>query len=321
MSAAALPRPGGLSIRGVTIRYEGGNTAVRELSLDLVPGEVFGLVGPNGAGKSSLLNCAAGLIAPQSGVIYVGEENITGRPRRAAHHLALMPDPLGVYLDISAAEYMTFFAKAYDLPPNTARARIAHAVERLGLGPWLDYEVEALSSGWQRRLALSRVLIADAPIVLLDEPASGLDVSGRRELLKLVRGFAVEGRAVLVTSHILPELEELADRFGIIQKGRWMPVREGQIFFTRAELRAGFTQNFWRLECSDPASACALLGPALAVLEPGMERIRLTASSRDEAANLVEQLVRAGQKIYHLEAAGRSLDEVTLQTLREDSKP
>lgn len=316
MSVEARRRQG-LAIRDITIRYTSGGPVVRDLSLDLVPGEVFGLVGPNGAGKSSLLNCAAGLITPQSGSISTGEEIITSQPRRAARHLVLMPDPLGVYIDITAAEYMKFFAMAYDLPSDTARARMARAVERLGLGPWLDHEVESLSSGWQRRLALSRVIIADAPIVLLDEPAAGLDVSGRRELLKLVRGFAAEGRAVLVTSHILPELEELADRFGIIQKGQWTPVFENQVFFTRSELRAGFTQNHWWVECSDPAAACVLLGSALAVLEPGLERVRLIVSNREQAANMIEILVRGGHRIYHLEAAGRSLDDVAFNAMQE----
>ena len=307
-----------LAIYGVTIRYADGGTAVRELSLDLVPGEVFGLVGPNGAGKSSLLNCAAGLIVPISGSISAGHEVITGQPQKAARHLVLMPDPLGVYLDITALEYMQFFARAYDLSPEIARARINHAAERLGLGPWMNHEVESLSSGWQRRLALSRVLIADAPIVLLDEPAAGLDVSGRRELLRLVRGFAAEGRAVLVTSHILPELEELADRFGIIQKGQWKPVHGEKIFFTRDELRAGFTQNHWRLECSDTTAACQLLG-AQATVEPGSNRIRFTATNRDEAAARIGRLVQAGHKIYHFEAAGRSLDDLALRALGEDS--
>jgi ABC-type multidrug transport system ATPase subunit len=305
-----------LAFRNVTVRYPNGAIAVKDLSLEIMPGEVFGLVGPNGAGKSTLLNCAAGLIPTQSGAVLADGGLISGLPRTAARHLVLMPDPLGVYLDISAVEYMEFFARAYELPPSVAWKRIDLAVERLGLAPWLEQEVESLSSGWQRRLALSRILIADAPIVLLDEPASGLDISGRRELLKLVRGFATEGRTVLVTSHILPELEELADRFGIIQKGQWVPVREGQVFFTRADLRAGFTQGHWWLECSDPAGACALIGAEKATIDVATDRIRLAAIDRDDAAACVAQLAAAGHKIYHLEAAGRSLDDVTLNALR-----
>jgi hypothetical protein len=100
-----------------------------------------------------------------------------------------------------------------------------------------------------------------------------------------------------------------------------LPVREGQVFFTRTELRAGFTQNHWRLECSDPAAACTLLGPELAALDEGQERLLLAAGNRDEAAALIERLVRAGHKIYHLEATGRSLDDVTLQAMREEKAP
>ena len=167
------------------------------------------------------------------------------------------------------------------------------------------------------------MLIADAPIVLLDEPAAGLDVSGRRELLRLVRGFAAEGRAVPgYFPHFYPELEELADRFGIIQKGQWTPVREGQIFFTRDELRAGFTQNHWTLECSELAAACTLLGP-----EESRARSRHRPHSPDRFASrrsaglMIEQLVRAGHKIYHFEAAGRSLDDVALHAMQKESTP
>ncbi len=119
-----------LTLQGITIRYANSKLAVRDLSLEISPGEVFGLVGPNGAGKSSLLNCAAGLIVPHAGGVYAGGQVITGTPRIAARHLVLMPDPLGVYLDITCAEYMEFFARAYKLPASVAGPRIAHAVER-----------------------------------------------------------------------------------------------------------------------------------------------------------------------------------------------
>jgi ABC-type multidrug transport system ATPase subunit len=314
MIAPAIPSAS-LEISGVTVRYDSDKIAVDDLTLHLVAGEVFGLVGPNGAGKSSLLNCAAGLLAPVSGFIAANGEVITGKPQKAARHVALMPDPLGVYLDVTVLEYMRFFAQAYGLHKELAWARIDNAVDRLGLEPWLLHEVEALSSGWQRRLALTRVLIADAPIVLLDEPAAGLDVSGRRELLRIVRSFAAEGRAVLVTSHILPELEELADRFGIIQRGKWIPVRDGQIFFTRNDLRGGFAGSNWWLECSQAAVAAELLGADKAQLEPGGDRIRLIVADREEAAAAVDRLVHAGHKIYRMEFSGHRLDDIALHAL------
>jgi ABC-2 type transport system ATP-binding protein len=303
--------PQSLSLQDITIHYPNGTTAISSLSLEVVPGEVFGLVGPNGAGKSSLLKCAAGLMKPTHGSVRCGDADVTGNPRVTAEHLTLMPDPLGVYNDIIASEYLEFFAMAFGLSPELSQTRRQLAIDRLGLGPWLDHEVETLSAGWQRRLALSRVLLANAPIVLLDEPAAGLDVSARADLLKIVRSFAAEGRAVVVTSHILPELEELADRFGIIQRGKWIPASRDQIFFTRADLTGAFQRGSWRLECSDIEAARQLLGPEKIELTPGSSRARLLAQNREDAAEMVARLVQAGQKIYHFEAETLTLAEVT----------
>ena len=239
---------------------------------------------------------------------------MTNNPRATAGYLTLMPDPLGVYNDITAAEYLEFFAMAFGLSRELSRTRRQLAIERLGLGPWLDHEVETLSAGWQRRMALSRVLLANTPIVLLDEPAAGLDVSARSDLLKIVRSFAAEGRTVVVTSHILPELEELADRFGIIQKGKWIPVSEGQIFFNRSDLTGAFQKGAWQLECSDVEAARLLLGNKIELL-PGSARVRLLAQNREEAAEQVARLVKAGQKIYHFEAETLTLAEVTREAL------
>lgn len=311
--------PHHLSLRDITIRYPNKAIAISDLSLEVMPGEVFGLVGPNGAGKSSLLKCAAGLLKPAQGSVWCGAVEVTHQPRVTASYLTLMPDPLGVYNDITAEEYLEFFAMAYGLSKEVSRERRNLAIERLGLGPWLEHEVETLSAGWQRRLALSRVLLANTPIVLLDEPAAGLDVSARSDLLKIVRGFAAEGRAVIVTSHILPELEELADRFGIIQKGRWIPAAKDQIFFSRDDLTGAFQKGAWRIECSNPEAARQILGEDKVQLLPGTTRFRLLAQDREEAAERVAKLVRAGHKIYHFEAETLTLAEVTRDALESKS--
>lgn len=307
--------PHKLSLREITIRYPNKAIAVSDLTLEVAPGEVFGLVGPNGAGKSSLLKCAAGLLKPVNGSVWCGDAPVTNNPRLTAGYLTLMPDPLGVYNDITAAEYLEFFAMAFGLSRELSHTRRQLAIDRLGLAPWLDHEVETLSAGWQRRLALSRVLLANTPIVLLDEPAAGLDLSARRDLLKIVRSFAAEGRTVVVTSHILPELEELADRFGIIQKGKWIPVGKDQIFFNRSDLTGAFQKGAWRLECSDSEAARLLLGEDKIQLSPGSNRVRLLAQNREEAAEQVAKLVRAGHKVYHFEAETLTLAEVTREAL------
>jgi len=269
--------------------------------------------------EPSLLRAAAGLMRPAAGSVWCGEEEVTDSPRVTALHLTLMPDPLGVYNDITAGEYLEFFAMAFGLSPERSQARRSLAIERLGLAPWLEHEVETLSAGWQRRLALSRVLLANTPIVLLDEPAAGLDVSARGDLLKIVRSFATEGRAVVITSHILPELEELADRFGIMQKGRWVPVVPDRIFFSRHNLTEGFKKNTWLLECSNVADALVILGPNRAQPTSDGNRLRVTAHDREEAAQLVAQLVRAGILIYNFEAEILTLTEITLDALEGQS--
>ena len=229
-----------ISVRSLRKRYPNGVEAVRDLSLDVRRGEVLGLAGPNGAGKSTLLKLIAGLLRPEAGTVEICGEDVTGSPERAAAHVALMPDPLGVYTDVSSREYLAFFGRVFGLEGDILRRRIDETAETLGLGPWMEAEVETLSAGWQRRLALGRALLSDAPVLLLDEPAAGLDVGARADLLALVRTLASGGRTMIVSSHILPELEDLADRYAVMVEGRWAEVAPGKTFFTRDELRHGF---------------------------------------------------------------------------------
>lgn len=255
-----------LRATGLRKRYPNGVEAIRDLSLELRRGEVLGLAGPNGAGKSTLLKLLAGLLRPAAGRVEVLGRDVTGAPASAARLVTLMPDPLGVYTDVSSREYLLFFAQVFGWRGAEARRRVDATAEALGLGPWMDAEVETLSAGWQRRLALGRALLADAPVMLLDEPAAGLDVGARADLLALVRRLAGEGRTMVVSSHILPELEDLADRFAVMVDGRWAEVAPGREFFTRDDLRAGFggagTRRRLVVEGSDEEIA-----PARAALE------------------------------------------------------
>lgn len=252
-----------LSARGLRKRYPNGVEAVRDLSFDLHHGEVLGLAGPNGAGKSTLLKLLAGLLRPAAGTVAACGEDVTGDPARAARRVALMPDPLGVYTDVSSREYLEFFGRVFGLRGGDLRRRVGETADTLGLGPWMDAEVETLSAGWQRRLALGRALLSDAPVLLLDEPAAGLDVGARADLLALVRKLAGEGRTMIVSSHILPELEDLADRYAVMVDGRWAEVARGVTFFTREELHHGLVAP------PDPESRAESAEGALAGGGPG----------------------------------------------------
>lgn len=303
-----------LSIQAVHKTYPNGVEALKGLDLNIAPGEVFGLVGPNGAGKSTLLKVIAGLLRAESGTVSFSGENITGAPRKAARHIGLMPDPLGVYTDITAHDYLEFFARVLGIPAAEQPGRIGAVVAELELAPWLDEEVETLSAGWQRRLALGRILLADTPVLLLDEPAAGLDISARKELLEIVRRLAGKKRSIIISSHILPELEDLADRFGIVEEGQWAEVEKGKTFFTRNELLTGIGKTTISIRCSDPEAACALLTEQGAV--PCDGGLRIAADGGDEqVAETIARLCAANHQIFEVTRHSSNLSELVLNAL------
>ena len=307
-----------LRIEGLGKRYPNGVEAVRSISLEVRRGEVFGLVGPNGAGKSTLLKLIAGLLCPERGSVNIDGRDVTGLPTEAAKWIGLMPDPLGVYTDISCREYLQFFAKVHGLEGAKLAAQLDMAVSVLGLGPWMEAEVESLSAGWQRRLALGRMLLLDAPLLLLDEPAAGLDVRARAELLEIVRGLSKLGRTVMISSHILPELEELADRFGIMDQGRWVEVVPGRTFFDRAELKQGLGGCRWRVLCANPAQARAVLvtsGVSPVQTESGVE---FEARTEEEASACLRAVVQAGISVVDFRRLDTGLADVVLRVLEGD---
>jgi ABC-2 type transport system ATP-binding protein len=313
-------QPTSLNLVDIWKTYPNGIEALRGVSLEVKPGEVFGLVGPNGAGKTTLLKVAGGLLFPETGNVTCAGVDITRRPKQAAKYIGLMPDPLGVYTDVSAREYLEFFARLQDIPFDQISGKIDHTVELLGLAPWLDDEVETLSAGWQRRLALGRVLLADTPVLLLDEPAAGLDVSARSELLAIVRRLAETGRTVAVSSHILPELQQLADRFAIINQGRWVNTASGQPFFTRAELERGFTMAEWCLRCSRPDNAVAVLARLGFNAKSAGNTLTFAAADDAAASGALKAVIADGVDVYEFYRRQVELTEMVLQILREDNQ-
>ena len=305
-----------LEIQNVSKTYPNGVKAVKGLSMELVAGEVFGLVGPNGAGKSTLLKLICGLLKAEGGKVLYRGEDITGNPQSAARYIGLMPDPLGVYTDITAHDYLEFFARVLAIPEVDRQGRIDRVVDELGLGPWLSEEVETLSAGWQRRLALGRILLADMPVLLLDEPAAGLDVSARKELLDIVKNLAAGRRTVIISSHILPELEDLADRFGIIDAGEWKKVQDDKIFFTRQDLAVGFGVQTVMMRCSDPVAAGRMLASEDTPCKVVDSGIQIQVPGGDgQTADFVNRLCKAGNNVYEVRKIGAGLNDVVLKIL------
>ena len=310
-----------LEIQNVSKTYPNGVKAVIDLSMELVAGEVFGLVGPNGAGKSTLLKLICGLLRAEEGKVLYKGEDITGNPQSAARYVGLMPDPLGVYTDITAHDYLEFFARVLAIPEADRQGRIDKVVEELELGPWLSEEVETLSAGWQRRLALGRILLADMPVLLLDEPAAGLDVSARKELLEIVRKLAAGDRAIIISSHILPELEDLADRFGIIDAGAWKNVEADKTFFTRQDLAVGLGVQTVMIRCSDPAAASKVISETGVQCTAVESEVRVQIPGGDtQTAEFVSRLCDAGNSVYEVRKIDAELSDVVLKVLDREQE-
>lgn len=202
----------------LTKRYN-GLTAVGDLSLSIPTGAIFGFIGPNGAGKTTTLRMLAGLLAPTSGTITLDNVDVSAEPEAAARLVGYMPDFFGVYEEMTVWEYLDFFARCYDLPADRRRRVVDELLELVDLGHKRDDFIENLSRGMRQRLCLAHALVHDPPILLLDEPASGLDPRARVEMRELLRELGRLNKTVVISSHILNELAGLCDAVGIIEKG------------------------------------------------------------------------------------------------------
>ncbi len=209
--------------RGLTKRYGSGALpflALDGLTLAIDPGVVFGFIGPNGAGKTTTMRILATLLEPSGGEAWIAGHSVTREPRAVRRVIGYMPDAFGVYDNMKVWEYLDFFATTYGIPPARRLGLIDDLLALVDLGEKRDGYVEALSRGMKQRLCLARTLVHDPQLLLLDEPASGLDPRARVELRALLRQLGALGKAVIVSSHILTELADICDQVGIIERGR-----------------------------------------------------------------------------------------------------
>lgn len=215
-----------VSVSNLRISY-GKLEAVRGVSFEIPKGEVFGFIGPNGAGKSSTIRVLATLQTKFEGVVRVNGIDVRRDPDRVREMVGFMPDFFGVYEDLTAREYLHFFAAAYRIPRQKREAIVDDVLQLTDLTHKIDSPVDSLSRGMKQRLSLARVLIHDPDLLLLDEPASGLDPRARIEVRELLKAMKDMGKTIIVSSHILHELSQLCTRIGIIEAGKL--VAEGSL--------------------------------------------------------------------------------------------
>jgi ABC-2 type transport system ATP-binding protein len=207
-----------ISIEGLTKQY-GNMQALKDVSFSIGEGSIFGFVGPNGAGKSTTIKILATLLTPTSGHAYINGVDVTKNPKEVRRLIGYMPDFFGVYDRLKVTEYLDFYASCYHVPTNKRQGIIMDLLELTDLSFKADAYVDSLSRGMKQRLCLARCLVHDPKVLLLDEPASGLDPRARVEMRELLRELRNMGKSIIVSSHILPELAEMCDQIGIIESG------------------------------------------------------------------------------------------------------
>ena len=204
---------------GVTQRF-GGLVAVDKVDFKIEKNEIVGIIGPNGAGKTTTMRIMATLDEPTSGDVLVAGKSVLDFPEEARRQIGFMPDALPEHSDITAHEYVDFFARAYGLRAAALAKAVADVEEFTGLGPIRDKTIKALSKGMKQRVGLARALVHNPGLLIMDEPANGLDPRARIELRELVKILAENGKTILVSSHILPELAEMCTGIVILERGR-----------------------------------------------------------------------------------------------------
>ncbi|HUA16323.1 MAG TPA: ABC transporter ATP-binding protein [Verrucomicrobiae bacterium] len=201
--------------------------AVDDLTLTIPQGEIFGLIGPNGAGKTTTIRMAAGLLGPTQGRAVIAGIDVAQKPEQAQQYIGYLSDFFAVYEDLKVWEYLDYFAHAYKLPEAEIPGRITEVVAQVNLEVKRDAMIRGLSRGMKQRLGIARAIIHQPKVMLLDEPASGLDPKARLELRNLLLSLRNRGATILISSHILTELEGFCTSIGIMEKGRM--VRSGSI--------------------------------------------------------------------------------------------
>jgi ABC-2 type transport system ATP-binding protein len=307
-----------IETRHLTKQYP-GLTAVNDLNLQVPPGVLFGFIGPNGAGKTTTMRMLAGLLEPSSGEIILAGENITKQPDKARWLVGYMPDFFGVYEDMKVWEYLDFFARCYNLPAPKRRTIIEELLSLVDLSEKREAFVESLSRGMRQRLCLAHALVHDPQILLLDEPASGLDPRARIEMRELLRELGRMGKTVFISSHILTELAEMSDAIGIIERGTLLAA--GPVAEVAAAARADKMLRIELLDKSEVAltAARAVLDSAEGVGEvfenAGALEVAFMADNTAAAA-LLRQLILQNIPVLHFSEASSSLEDVFLRVTK-----
>lgn len=285
--------------------------ALSDLNLRIEQGKVFGFIGPNGAGKSTTMLILATLLEPTEGQAFVCGYDVMKEPAAVRQSIGYLPDFFGVYDNLTAREYLDFYAGAYKIPASKRASLIADLLELVNLSNKADAYVDSLSRGMQQRLGLARCLVHDPEVLILDEPASGLDPRARIELREILKQLRAMGKTILISSHILPELAELCDEIGVIEQGRLIACGALDDVSVRAR---GITLMLVRtLTNRHQAGRVLSQCPLVKDLEEQEDGFRFRfVGGEAEKAGLLQELVDAGAAVTYFGESSENLEAVFL---------
>jgi ABC-2 type transport system ATP-binding protein len=293
-------------------RFFGDTRAVNDISFEVPAGTVFGYIGPNGAGKTTSMRILATLELPTYGDAFVDGFSVLEDPDRVRKRLGFMPDYFGTYPNVNCWEYLDFFARAYGLVGRERDRALRHVMGFTQLDRLAEKPISGLSKGMKQRLCLGRALVHDPSVLILDEPAAGLDPRARIELREMIGALAAEGKAILISSHILTELAEMCDRVAIIEMGRLIATGTVADIYKRLQPHREVQVRL----LGDVASAAQWLSQRDDVssvrVEGNSVRLEHQGDQASEAA-LLREMVLANFEVAEFGVYSKSLEEVFLQ--------
>ena len=300
-------------------RIYGNLLALNGLNLVVNQGDLFGFIGSNGAGKTTTLRILATFLTPSAGRAEVLGHDVVRESDAVRRVIGYMPDFFGVYKDMEVTEYLDFFGACYKIPTAQREKTVNDVLDLVGLTEKRGTLIGALSRGMQQRLGLARVLIHDPKVLLLDEPASGLDPRARIEVMAILEELQRLGKTIIISSHILSELQNLCNRVAIIEKGKL--IYTGPVQGVRDQFATGRT--FWAKVGGGEDQALALLKARQEVNEATLVegRIKVVLNHHDtDAGCIAETLVKGGVKVLGLEEEELGLEEVFLRVTRGETQ-
>lgn len=291
--------------------------ALIDLNLEIREGCVYGFIGPNGAGKTTTMSILATLLAPTAGKAYVGGYEVTKNPEEVRQIIGYMPDFFGVYDNLKVVEYLDFYAQAYFIPSAKRPNLIKDLLELVNLTGKESAYVDTLSRGMKQRLGLARCLVHSPKVLILDEPASGLDPRARIEMREILKELRKMGKTILISSHILLELTEMCDEIGIIEKGKMIVTGSVDHILTHVESSGTIKIKF----LANADKACEFLSTnklVNKVTADGENTLTVYFTGGDsESSQLLQQLVMAGFPIVRYAPEAANMEKVFMKITEE----